>query len=188
MKSLVALLLVTSLIFSAGCGSSDKNNPGPAQETQNPAKAEEKPLPKAEEKPLNKAEEKPVTNSPQEELKSQAMEGLILVFSVNERVEAKEKENILEALKKKWFEGKKYTLVTPQEFQAKIKGCVGKTVITAEARSDYGEYEFTIRTGKIVAEDGEAVEEPAKPEDGPDAHIRGCDSVDNLIKEIRFVK
>ena len=109
---------------------------------------------------------------------------IILVFSVNDRIDAEESAKILEAVKNKWFNDKKYEVVKEKDFVA--ENYIDHIVVTAEARKDYGEYSLSIRTDKIILDDGDALHEPSS--EGPEATIEHRNSVDNLIREMRYVK
>ena len=109
---------------------------------------------------------------------------IILVFSVNDRIDAEESAKILEAVKNKWFTNKKYEVVKEKDFVA--ENYIDPIVVTAEARKDYGEYSLSIRTDKIILDDGDALHEPSS--EGPEATIEHRNSVDNLIREMRYVK
>ncbi|HPY75706.1 MAG: hypothetical protein KBC30_08745 [Planctomycetes bacterium] len=108
---------------------------------------------------------------------------IVLVFSTNDRIDKTEHDQILEAVEAKWFAGKEYIVVKESDYIP--ENYVGRVVIAAEARSDYGEYTLTIRSSKIVMDDGVAVEEPCE---GPEVSIDHRTSVDNLIREFKYVK
>ena len=109
---------------------------------------------------------------------------IILVFSVNDRIDAEESAKILEAVKNKWFSDKKYEVVKEKDFV--VENYIDRIVVTAEARKDYGEYSLSVRTDKVILDDGDALQEPSS--EGPEATIDHRNSVDNLIREMRYVK
>jgi hypothetical protein len=109
---------------------------------------------------------------------------IILVFSVNDRIDAEESAKILEAVKNKWFSDKKYEVVKEKDFV--VENYIDRIVVTAEARKDYGEYSLSVRTDKVILDDGDALQEPSS--EGPEATIEHRNSVDNLIREMRYVK
>lgn len=110
----------------------------------------------------------------------------ILVFKTNELIEPQEREDILKALKEKWLKDKPHQEIAAQDFD--MEKLLGRVVVSAEARRAYGKYEFTIRTGKMIQDGKDIVEEPISKEQGPDCIIDNRDSIENLLKEIKFAQ
>jgi hypothetical protein len=109
-----------------------------------------------------------------------------LVFNSQGNIEKTDKENCLKAIRETWFKDKPFDEVTSEEFNKDMARFVGQKVIFAEIIYQYGEYEMTVRTGKIEKEGNEFLEKPI--DEGKNDHIRGQSNMDDLIKEIRFMK
>ncbi len=203
----IFLMILCTLLLVSGCASKEQVT----HEKQDKKTVEiQKIEPKAEEKDQLKVEiqkepanletlipapvnvnppvkiEEPVVAAPAKETLVAGDTRLILIFKTNELIEPEERAEILKTLKEKWLKGKEYQEIDAKDFD--IEKVVGRTVISAEARRAYAKYEFTIRTGKMVQDGKDVVEEPLSKEFGPDCIIDNRDSLENLIKEIQFAE
>lgn len=107
----------------------------------------------------------------------------VLVFKSNELIEPDEKAQILALVKEKWFQDKQYEEVAFQNYE--IEKYVGRKVALAEARRSEGKYEFTIRSGKIILDGKDVVEEPLSKQDGPDGQVHHRRDLADLLREIK---
>ena len=186
MKRVGYYLIVSLAIMLVACGGSDQPKkdvektpaPKPAAPVQNPQPQQHKSA---------VPEKNSAVNSEPESKPAAIKAEWILVFGTNDRMEDKDCQKVLEAVKAKWLADREHAVVSLEDYQNHIERYVGKKVIVAEARKDYGEYTFNIRSGKVVKDASGPYEDVSK--DGPTQQfIRGRDSVPNLLKEIRFLK
>ena len=179
MKTLCYCLIVSLAIVLVACGSNQ-----PQQQVKKSPQPQATP---EKTKPPTPQAQKPAATAKPEAKPAAVKAAWILAFGSNDRLEAKDRQKVLEAVKAKWFGNREHEVVSLEDYQNNLERYVGKKVIVAEARKDYGEYSFTIRSGKVVKDASGPYEDVLK--EGPKQQfIRGRDSVPNLLKEIRFLK
>ena len=159
------ILTLISVFILAGCGSSPKN------ETVNKDQK-------------NPEKDIAVKSTPAPRSVKKAPEWL-LVFTTQD-IEEEDKVQFLEAVEKKWFKDIKHETTELDKFESNRKDYVGTKVVFVQILYAYGEYEFIIRSDKVVEKKGKLLQEPY--DEGPYNFVRAIESPERLVKEIMFMK
>lgn len=184
MHKIVSFVVIFAVVFAViGCGGSPKEQQ-PVVKVDKPAEpAATDKVVKEQPKEVKDAPVVSVTPAPQP--KKPAGEWT-LVLKMEGNIEKTDKDNCLKAIREKWFKDKTYTEVSNEEFNKDMAPFEGQKVLFAEVFYQYGEFEMTIRSGKIEKEGTDFLEKPL--DDAPNGNIRGQSTMDDMIKEIRFFK
>ncbi len=110
----------------------------------------------------------------------------IIILKAEGNIKKADKEKCVQAIKDKWLANKSYDEITVEEFNENLANYEGKKVLRADLVYFYGEYEFSVRSAKVKKDGGKVIVEPL--EEGPVGRFRGKDSIDQVLKEIQFMK
>ncbi len=117
---------------------------------------------------------------------------VVLLYSVNDRVTKEEQAEVFAAIKKKWFSdrefveypaGSAHSKSDVNQFESVKKQYNGRTVFRAEVLRIYGEWEITVRVGKVEKFDEDYLEAPLDV-----WRIDHVQSAERLSKEIHYGK
>ena len=170
--SLLAMVVVLTVAI-VGCGGSTDNAKTQVQKTDVTVKAPEVKTSDAVKAPEVKTAT--VVNANTEWL---------FVMKTEGRLEKEDVEKCAMAVKEKWLAGKAYQEVSVADLQNNPAAYEGKKLIWTELLYTYGEFEFAVRSGKLEKDGSET-----PIDDGPAPNgARGQDSMESLLKEIRFMK
>ena len=189
-------MILVGLVWIIGCSSENTNQE--INKIENSSKDIQTQAPKAEQidqkNPADVSSAKTentdiVTAPPQEKL---AKSTIILLFSVNDRVDPKEKDQILKAVKSKWLAEKQYVEVPEntthtendiKKFEEVINEYEGHVVFRVEVLYIYGEWEITVRVGRVEKIGEDFLEAPL--DSWRKDHVG---TAERLVKEIGYGK
>lgn len=190
-KVIVGLVVFALIMMIGGCSSSTPQpsdnkvtvqTPPPTSTTQ--AAPAAKVEPQAAKVEPQATPEKKAEKAPEPAKKSEWL--WVFTTEGSGTITDDDKQKVREAILQKWLKDKPYNEVKEDDFNQNMGQYEGCKVLTTRLIYSYGEYDFTFRSGKVEKQ-GDIVGE-APLQDGPDGHIDRRETIDDLIKELRFIK